>query len=1158
MLRISRKFSFARCSIAAIAVAISTFSVFPRALAQQQKQASQKTTLQLVEEGLKALQADKPNDALKAFNEIKNTVKWQKLSLEQKANLDYLLATAFYQKEDWDSAAALLRNFQKDYPNGTGDAADNKIASAKNSLADIYVRQQKWSDARQILKEVRKIQNQTRADRLKTEVVLAEVIQKEAEADGDAEKIKIALATAEDILKTAVAGAANTPEVTEVKQKLVQIYLRSGKNKEAEALKNEIDGSGSKDPASIIRSNIQGLSLGDTYFEQGTDSFDDEQRDLLFGSALERYQKVLRKDALVQYFDPALETARKNLDAYKKTVLAEPNDAQAARLEKLQETIEELEDYKKQFSENKDYDATISFRIGACLFLQKRYWEAYIAFDDVVKNHSDFSQIATATYYYILCLRMIGKDEEAQALCKEFLGKYPKAEETGEVALLLGQISAEHGDYAEAIKNYQWAKKNVPNLDQGTRASLDFSTIQAWFARCPWGILTLEEQNYVKENMGKPDYVPQISKATQETISLIDEFIKDYGANRNFAGDVETMQYCKGLLYFYSGSYREAIAALDEYIAKHPKGMNLPDARYRKAVTQFGVRYKDAKRNEENLKGVFEECKRWITDYFDVPAAQVLNENNVPQIKKDLPFDKSEIAGMTEAIERQLPEIYTLMGDAYKREAESIVPAPSKLKRVLSPEQVLQKERATNDMLRAYILAAKTSKENKESLDFVLAELDKTLPQRGEFERIRDIYQELYNWDPDAPDALNYLNKILNYTEKVAAQIKPPEGADPETVKAMKAEAIANAKAEAKKTLADAILRNFNDPAQENVELLIGDLAWRLSRQIKKAKKRPLAEGEEPPPVDPDAYTDKKAVEELFSLLKLDRSSAGTPLIGKARGAYARAMIYRLINNQDEANRYLNGIAMTYNADELSPTILGDVGNYLYARSKEEAKTSKQKAEASVKKAEEFYTYLKDNYRSSGTADTGFLGCGNIALDNGECRKAFEIFDDAIKNEVAYNNEAEIRLGRAQALIKMSPEDAKKLEISNKFEDAHKELNLVAGVKEWRGYPTAAASFYKGQLFEAQGKPNDALNNYRMCYISWKKYPQFAARAMIRAGALLEEKLGQPEEAGKIYYDFLTTKKFVENPDIADVVKEARSRALKRPYSPPDPNSAAN
>lgn len=62
-------------------------------------------------------------------------------------------------------------------------------------------------------------------------------------------------------------------------------------------------------------------------------------------------------------------------------------------------------------------------------------------------------------------------------------------------------------------------------------------------------------------------------------------------------------------------------------------------------------------------------------------------------------------------------------------------------------------------MIRAYIIAAKTSGNNETTLDFSLGEIDKHLPQRGEWERLLDVYNALYDRNPDAPQALMYLNK---------------------------------------------------------------------------------------------------------------------------------------------------------------------------------------------------------------------------------------------------------------------------------------------------------------------------------------------------------------------------------------------------------------
>ena len=1119
----SRTFSMASAALLAILIALGSVATMPESFAQEK----QLTMQQRYDEGFKKIQEQDYEGGLKILEKLK-VERGDRLSETQKASIDYLRATAYYNLKKWDEAATILRDFPILYPKGTGEK-DDRIATSQISLADIYMQQEKWKEAREQLLKVSKMASLSQTDQMRMEIVRTDVIQKEAEATKDPEMIKKALATSEQLLKTLVAGVGNTPEAIEAKLRLVQVYLKQNKRAEAEALKAEIDSSGSKDPASIIRSNMQGLSLGDSYFQQALnlENAEEEQSRELFRDALSRYQRVLRKSALLEYFSPAIDAARKKLENVKAKIAETtetPNDAQAAEIEKLQGELDELEEFKSNFDENKDYDAQISFRIGACLYSLGRPWEAYIAFGDVVNNHKEFAQITSSTYYYIRCLRDLHREADAQKACKAFIEKHPQAEEIGEVALMLGQISFDQGDYVAAIENFDWAKKNVPNLEIATKCELDWYTINAWFARCPWGLGVKAED---VAGMGKPGYVPKLTQATQDTIKLIETFIQNYDGKSIFNYLVEEMQYRKGLLYFYSGFYKETVDAMDSYLKDHPKGRFSPDARYRRAITKFGARYKDKAKDMENLEEVFVDCRNWLKDYFQNSDADVLNEQRIAPLREQLPFSAEDIDEVRYNLVYQRPEIYTLLGDAYKRIAESI--RPGKGQRKLNEADAARKENASNNMIRAYIIAAKTSGSNATTLDFALGEIDKHLPQRGEWERLLDVYNALYDRDPDAPQALMYLNKKIQYTERAARAKGEAEHLE--------------AKQNSKKILAGAILKNFNDPTQDNVEELINQLAQTLAYETKRKKKTVFITDESGVPVKtsvPNDYTPAKAAEEMLALLELDSAHASAEkkptMIGLARGLYARATIYEYLRNFDECDRYLQNIAVSYKPDELSPTILGKVGEFLENKGKDA-------------EAEPFYRYLMDNYRSSNYADYGFAGCGNIFLRQKNYRKAYEVFNDAIDNQVAYMKEFDLRLGRVKALMNLPKNDLAQLEISDPLGKAYSDLNLIASVKEWKPLGgNAAALYYKGQIEERRSKFNDAVTNYRLCYLTQKRHVDYAAPAMLRAGILFEEKLGQPDAAAQIYYEMTQPKsRYKDTPS----GKEAARRALKLPYTPP-------
>ena len=90
--------------------------------------------------------------------------------------------------------------------------------------------------------------------------------------------------------------------------------------------------------------------------------------------------------------------------------------------------------------------------------------------------------------------------------------------------------------------------------------------------------------------------------------------------------------------------------------------------------------------------------------------------------------------------------------------------------------------------------------------------------------------------------------------------------------------------------------------------------------------------------------------------------------------------------------------------------------------------------------------------------DYGFAGYGNILLNKKDYRKAYEVFNDAIENQVAYMKEFDLRLGRVKALINMPKADLAQLEISDPLGKAYADLNLIAAVKEWKPYGGNAAA----------------------------------------------------------------------------------------------------
>ena len=1129
MLKKSRSYALAAAALAAVFIALTPVaapSVFAQAAPAQQK----KSPLEIeAENAYKLANEKKYPEAIAAFKALKNGKykDWLETN-EMVSALDYQIAACLIAQKKWAEAEAELKAFVEKYPK------DAQLTDVRLALVNCYVQQERWEDARVTVDVILKWLERNPNPGLAIKAMLARVdlLQREGAAkdkagtkppEGVDSWEKLALATSAQALYSLTNNNINSSEMIEARQKLINIYRKLGRVGEANAVKEKVDAyisgkGGELDPAGLIRSNMQNLEVGDDYFSQAqeidpeaADDAEFARRKELFRQALQIYQGVMRKSALVKCFGPALESAKAAVEQAKKAGGETPDEKAQARIDKAEEELAELEEYKTAFDANKDFDALISFRIGAGLISLDRFWEAYVAFGDILQNHKDFDLLSTATYYYILTLRAMGRDNEAQAECKKFIETYKntkeKGDELGRVALLLGQISYDKGDYKDAIEQLQWVKQNVEKLPLDVNCQIDWFIIAANFSRCPWGILNDEEKEYIK-GMGKPGYKPKLSQESQKTLSLIDAFLEKYQSNMDFSPVVEEMLYRRALLFFYSTMLPETKAAFEVYVDKYPEGQFIPDARYRLAVVQNGIR-------PPQTQDVVSRCTNWIKDYFDVDDKTVLNSLAVPKVREDVSVN------IADSVAYQLPEVYTLLGDANKSLAEAV--KGSDVRQGLGNKKIAKftqsdlrkKQKYMDASVDAYILAAKTARYNPDALYFSLNELDKQLPQiEGGYARLLDLYDTLYNWDPSSPEALNYLFKKVDYTvRKARSEAQGMQQAE-------KLAHIAKAQDETRKIMADAILKNINDPRQDGVETLIDDLA---SRFADKVKKHPAPkEGQVLPPRDPKEYTVEKAVADMKTLLNLTGDSQAS-LVARARGLYAESVIYDNLaflnarRNPPESNRLASkrddlyrSLAAQHKPDELSPMILSKVGSYLLDR-------------GDVAKAEEFFKYVLDFYKGSESAEFSFEGEGRILLDRKEYKKAYEIFNEAIEGNVAYMLEPDLRLGRAQALILMSDADASSLNIADRFENATAELNYIKSIKEWRGRPTAASLYYLGQIKEMKAEKEkdrtkredlykSAIGDYRICYLTWKKYPEFAAKAMLRSGIVFKDKLGRPSD----------------------------------------------
>ncbi len=1107
LIKESRTYKLAKAALLAVLIAVTPVTghlkAQTRPLPGAQKQEEDPLSV-LYKSAVKSFEEKNYKEALAQFEEL--DTKAVDVELKLKAVVSFQKSLCHFFIKDWPRAQAELTAFLDKFPKGTEDFlsdSDNRRGTAELLLIESLSKQGKWELALARLEKIRTNNLARPEERVNAFTLSAQIIVDRAKSGPDEAK-KAAYSQAITLLKQATADGISTPERREAAYKLVEMYTKLGLAKEASQLKNEVDAKSSGSPVETVRSNFQRLEIGDARFSAAESATDESFRADFYRQALTNYQGTLRRASLGSSFGRAIETKQAEVESMTKN-FPKPNPEQAANIEKTKQEVIQFKKIQEEFNANKDYDAFISYRIGLCLLELKRPWEAHVAFLDIFENSPGFSRISGAYYYHIVALRRIGRDNEAQAKCKEFIAKFPNDEQVSAIALILGDISQEREEFPEAIGHYKWVKANVKTLTAEVEEEIDFRIAACLFSQVDWAPAQKAFEEFLKKHARSP--------VRQQVL------------------------YMNALCSFFQGKYKETKIDFDKYQEEYPKGQFIPDVRYRQAIVKFGI-------NPPDIAGTIKLCEDWIKDYA-----------------KD----------NTDEVIAQTPEVYTLIGDANIRLADEIdkkvkaadldvrlnAKTPDKAKFVeIKAKLEKEKEAVTNKAIDAYEAAAKNARTNPQALEFVLGELRKLLPGRGEHKRMRDLFKEIFDWNHNDPKAMTYLYEVIRSTErmgdmpefaaesekvrkKYSAQLadarkavdtlerkqgvtRPEIDAAKESVRKLSAEleaelakieakrqvSIADQKKRALKILSDAVSESINDRTQEGTEKLIVFLAEKLARKIKRVKP-----GAKP---EPGAYTSADAEKELVKLLRLEEHR--NSLVAQARGFFALGQLAVFTREPEKTAANFAKIAANYKAEELNPTILGLVGDSLLAK-------------GDHKKSTEYFAYILEHSRSSEYADYGFAGLAEIAYANKKYADALSLCNEAIDNNILMSKELDLRFTRARSLAELS-----------KYADAKKEFEEIAKTKEWRGEKTAASLYWLGLMAERQATDekgfNEAIAYYRRCYMTWKKYEVWAAKSYFASAKLFATKLNQKDAAK------LLLKEMLEKDRIKDTREAEEAKAF--------------
>jgi len=509
---------------------------------------------------------------------------------------------------------------------------------------------------------------------------------------------------------------------------------------------------------------------------------------------------------------------------------------------------------------------------------------------------------------------------------------------------------------------------------------------------------------------------------------------------------LEKAEYRSALALLFAGKADEAERAINAYLQKYPKGAYVADGEYRLEVIKFAAKQYDP---------VLADCLAWQQKHGNAGS---------------------------------LAEVLSLMGDSFEMEDKH--------------------EEAVNAYIRSYKVAQTT-----EVLNYSLTAATKILQKQAKWADIAAVFQEFIKNNPDHPTVVTAIFWIGRADIKLG---KEEEG---------------------KQFMAATAKKYLGDPSREAVDEIITQLAQLYARKhlsvsappasapvapvtaspaapmatpgvaatLPATAPSPAAPSVAPSPTPPPVASDPaKDLEAVLTIPDLDSKPTA-----RARILYAKSELARIQRKPEVEKQILLDIAKEFKPEDLSPILLGQVGDCLVQ-------------DGQPDQAVPFYNQLMDAYDQSPVVDYAYNGLAQIAFTQKDYKKADRYFAKALDKGLAASKLKEITLTEAQTLLALNrPNDAKPL-----FEQ-------VASTRAWRGEATALSVFSLGEIQMEQGKFAEANAFYQRVFVAYQKYPAIQAKAYLKSGEAFE-KMGKITEARNTYSEMLRNPNLASFPETTD------------------------
>ncbi len=554
-------------------------------------------------------------------------------------------------------------------------------------------------------------------------------------------------------------------------------------------------------------------------------------------------------------------------------------------------------------------------------------------------------------------------------------------------------------------------------------------------------------------------------------------------AQAKFRDEMDDIERLLGLAQYSSGKYDNAIQTFHQYQTDFPNGKYVEESYYRtalanlfngslsKAYDQFtsyiqkfpqgnvadaAYRCAYCKFSDQKYPDVLADCEKWLKDY---------------------PSNKEE------------GEVRALIGDTY----------------VAMPASNPEEEAANIDKaIDSYTKSIQVTTIDK-TLGYSISAASGLLEKKSDWPTLAKMWQDYVK---NHPTGDKLLEGILAISKALSHEGKSIE---------------------AKQFLVDTITKNVQDPSKDAVDSMLDQLAQLCVKARPPAPPDAASGGSSatpapgsPPvavaPVVPGDNTIKRiptqatyGFQEMEGLLKpIDAMASPT---ARARVLYAKSELCRMRRDLTEQEAYLKQIADGFKPGDMSPALLGKVGDYAFSQNRLDV-------------AEACYQELITGYPMSNMTDYGYVGMGNIALGKKNYDAAEKDFDDSMEKVTASQKLKDALIGKGKALLELNhPDDAQKL-----FEQ-------VASNRDWHGEVTAESLYYMGEIQQRSNKLPEAIAFYQRVYLAYQRYPTWVVKSYLQSGDSFE-KLGKKEEAINTYKEMLNNPKLKNFTNEMDQAKQ--------------------